>query len=139
MSTALDVARFQDTALEPVREKVLAGQRLSAEDGLALYRTPDLLGLGWLANHDRERRHGDAAYFVWNTHVNHTNVCVATCDCSNCGTCDMSQIPSYGVAYCGNAAGSPATLTCNKPCPAGQGCIPFSTPICWAGQGCISL
>jgi aminodeoxyfutalosine synthase len=28
----------------------------------------------------REQRHGDAAYFVWNTHVNHTNVCVATCD-----------------------------------------------------------
>ena len=28
----------------------------------------------------REQRHGDAAYFVWNTHINHTNVCVATCD-----------------------------------------------------------
>jgi aminodeoxyfutalosine synthase len=80
VSTALDVARFQDTALEPIREKILAGTRLSPEDGLALYRTRDLLGLGWLANHDRERRHGDAAYFVWNTHVNHTNVCVATCD-----------------------------------------------------------
>ena len=73
-------ARILDTALEPVREKVLAGRRLSFEDGLALYRTHDLLGLGRLANHVREVRHGDAAYFVWNTHVNHTNVCVATCD-----------------------------------------------------------
>jgi aminodeoxyfutalosine synthase len=80
LATTLDVARFQDTTLEPIREKVLAGARLSAEDGRALFRTHDLLGLGWLANHVREARHGDAAYFVWNTHINHTNVCVATCD-----------------------------------------------------------
>jgi aminodeoxyfutalosine synthase len=80
VATALSVARFQDTALEPIREKVLAGTRLTPADGLALYRTHDLLGLGWLANHVREERHGDAAFFVWNTHINHTNVCVATCD-----------------------------------------------------------
>jgi aminodeoxyfutalosine synthase len=80
VATALSVARFQDTALERIREKVLAGTRLTPDDGLALYRTHDLLGLGWLANHVREKRHGDAAFFVWNTHINHTNVCVATCD-----------------------------------------------------------
>jgi aminodeoxyfutalosine synthase len=70
----------QDAALEPVRDKVLSGKRLSFEDGVALYRSHDLLGVGRLANHVREQRHGDAAYFVWNTHINHTNVCVATCD-----------------------------------------------------------
>ena len=64
----------------PSREKVLAGRRLSFEDGVALYRSHDLLAVGALANHVREERHGDAAYFVWNTHINHTNVCVATCD-----------------------------------------------------------
>jgi aminodeoxyfutalosine synthase len=80
MATALVQQRFRDTALEDVREKVLGGRRLTFEDGLALYRTTDLLALGHLANHVREQRHGDAAYFVWNTHVNHTNVCVATCD-----------------------------------------------------------
>jgi aminodeoxyfutalosine synthase len=80
MATATSVARLHDTALESVREKVLAGERLSFEDGLALYRTHDLLGLGALANRVREGRHGDAAYFVRNTHVNHTNVCAATCD-----------------------------------------------------------
>jgi aminodeoxyfutalosine synthase len=73
-------ARFTDASLEMVREKVLTGKRLAQEDGEALYRTNDLLALGSLANHVRERRHGDAAYFVWNTHLNHTNVCVATCD-----------------------------------------------------------
>jgi aminodeoxyfutalosine synthase len=80
MATALDVARLHDPALEEVREKVLCGRRLGFADGVALYRTHDLIGLGRLANHVRERRHGDAAYFVWNTHINHTNVCVATCD-----------------------------------------------------------
>ena len=72
--------KIRDRALEPVREKVLAGRRLSFEDGVALYRSHDLLAVGALANHVREERHGDAAYFVWNTHINHTNVCVATCD-----------------------------------------------------------
>src|SRR5262245_34840869 len=69
-----------DGALAPIRDKVLSGKRLSFEDGVALYKTHDLLQLGWLANHVREKRHGDAGYFVWNTHINHTNVCVATCD-----------------------------------------------------------
>ncbi|HEV7499854.1 MAG TPA: aminofutalosine synthase MqnE [Vicinamibacteria bacterium] len=70
----------RDALLHPIRERVLAGQRLSFEDGVALYRTHDLLGLAGLANHAREKRHGNDAYFVWNTHINHTNVCAATCD-----------------------------------------------------------
>jgi aminodeoxyfutalosine synthase len=80
LATLLADARIQDQALEPVREKVLAGQRLSFADGVALYRSHDLLAIGALANHVREQRHGNGAYFVWNTHINHTNVCVATCD-----------------------------------------------------------
>ena len=71
---------IRDAALRPIWDKVRAGQRLSFADGVALYRTHDLLGLARLANHAREARHGDAAYFVWNTHINHTNVCAATCD-----------------------------------------------------------
>ncbi len=67
MATALEAVRVRDARLEGVREKVLAGRRLSFEDGVALYRTHDLLTLGALANHVREERHGDAAYFVWNT------------------------------------------------------------------------
>ena len=80
MATLVSPARLRDEALESVRQKVLAGHRLGFEDGVALYKTHDLLGLGQLANHVREQRHGDKAYFVWNTHINHTNVCVATCD-----------------------------------------------------------
>jgi aminodeoxyfutalosine synthase len=80
MATALVEGRFRDTTLEPVREKILRGQRLSFEDGVALYKSHDVLAVGHLANHVREQRHGDVAYFVWNTHINHTNVCAATCD-----------------------------------------------------------
>jgi aminodeoxyfutalosine synthase len=80
MASALLETTLRDDKLASIRDKVQAGTRLSFEDGVALYRTHDLLGLGQLANLVRERRHGDAAYFVWNTHINHTNVCAATCD-----------------------------------------------------------
>ena len=68
-----------DPRLWPIHAKVLGGERLMAEDGLALYRTGDVLALGWMANHVRERMHGDKAYFNVNRHINPTNVCVAAC------------------------------------------------------------
>ncbi len=73
-------SRYLDEAgLSDIREKVLAGERLDREDGLRLYRHPDLLAVGTLANHVRESRHGDAAYYIVNQHINHTNICVAGC------------------------------------------------------------
>ncbi|HEX5431756.1 MAG TPA: aminofutalosine synthase MqnE [Bryobacteraceae bacterium] len=70
---------FEDSRLEPVRQKVEAGERLSFEDGVALYRSPDLLAVGWMANLVRERLHGDRTYFNVNRHINPTDVCVASC------------------------------------------------------------
>ena len=49
---------FDDSRLNPIRDKVEAGERLSFEDGVTLYRTPDILALGYLANLVRERLHG---------------------------------------------------------------------------------
>ena len=57
----------------------MAGARLDEQDALALYRTGDILAVGWLANHVRERMHGDKTYFNVNRHLNPTNVCVAAC------------------------------------------------------------
>ena len=57
----------------------MAGERLNADDALALYRTGDILAVGWMANHVRERMHGDKTYFNVNRHLNPTNVCVAAC------------------------------------------------------------
>jgi len=68
-----------DTRLAPIHEKVLAGARLDADDALALYRTADILAVGWLANDVRERMHGDKTYFNVNRHINPTNVCIAAC------------------------------------------------------------
>ena len=69
----------EDTRLESIARKVLAGERLSGDDALVLYSTGDILAVGWLANHVRERLHGDRTYFNVNRHINPTNVCVAAC------------------------------------------------------------
>ena len=68
-----------DPRLRPIHDKVMVQERLSADDALALYRSGDILAIGWLANHVRERMHGDIAYFNVNRHINYTNVCVAAC------------------------------------------------------------
>ena len=57
----------------------MAGERLSFEDGVALYRSHDLLAVGYLANHLREKLSGNVTYFNVNRHINPTNVCVAAC------------------------------------------------------------
>ena len=75
----LHAFQTDDARLNPLCEKILASERLNAEDALALYQSKDILALGWLANHVRERMHGDRAYFNVNRHINPTNVCVAYC------------------------------------------------------------
>jgi len=70
---------FEDSRLLPILDKVEAGQRLSYEDGVALYRSHDLLALGHMANIVRERLHGNITYFNVNRHINPTDVCVASC------------------------------------------------------------
>jgi aminodeoxyfutalosine synthase len=71
--------RVSDPALEPIAEKVLAGESLSHADGVALYRSRDLHGIGRLANVVRERLHGDRTYYNRNRHINYTNVCALSC------------------------------------------------------------
>jgi aminodeoxyfutalosine synthase len=69
--------------LAGIHDKVLRGERLSFDDGVTLYRSRELMAIGALANVVRERKNGDAAYFVRNMHLNPTNVC--TVDCKFCG------------------------------------------------------
>lgn len=68
-----------DPALEPLRAKVAAGQRLDRDDGLRLFRTRDLFTLGELADFVRQRLHGRRTYYVINRHINYTNYCVLRC------------------------------------------------------------
>lgn len=69
----------EDSRLVLIKDKVLAGTRLDESDALTLYATGDILAVGWLANHVRERLHGDRTYFNVNRHINPTNVCIAAC------------------------------------------------------------
>jgi len=85
---------IDDARLEPIAAKVLAGERLSFEDGVTLYRSSDLLALGWLANYVREKRHGNICYFNVNRHINPTNVCVA-----HCKLCAFGRSPDAPGAY----------------------------------------
>jgi aminodeoxyfutalosine synthase len=73
------MVNFDDKRLEHLARKVEAGQRLDAADLLTLYRTSDMLGVGWMANRVRERLHGNATFFNVNRHINPTDVCVASC------------------------------------------------------------
>ena len=71
--------QFNDKTLHAISEKVEAGQRLSADEGLFLEESVDLHTLGHLANVVRERKNGNAAFYNTNIHLNPTNVCVYRC------------------------------------------------------------
>lgn len=65
--------------LMAIRAKIEGGERLTFDDGIALFMEPDLLAVGQLANEVRETRHGDRTYFNKNMRIEVTNVCVASC------------------------------------------------------------
>jgi len=69
-----------DPRLDPIRQKVLAGERLTLEDGDLLYATPDVWGVCELADLVRRRLHGDVAYYNVNRHLNYSNVCALSCE-----------------------------------------------------------
>ncbi len=73
------IPAIEDRRLLPILEKVQASRRLSFDDGVTLYRSADLLSIGYMANLARERYHGNVTYFNVNRHINPTDVCVASC------------------------------------------------------------
>ena len=70
---------FRDPNLVPIWEKVRNGIRLAKEDGVALYRTHDVIGLGRMANEVARAKSGDTVYFVLNQKFEPTNICVLSC------------------------------------------------------------
>jgi aminodeoxyfutalosine synthase len=69
--------------LKTIADKVEAGERLAFDDGVALFASQDLIGVGALANLVRERLNGDKTYYNVNRHMNYTNICIS--DCAFCG------------------------------------------------------
>ncbi len=68
-----------DPGLEAIRAKILAGQRLSLEEGELLYSTPDVWSVCELASLVRDRMHPGVAYYNINRHLNYSNVCALSC------------------------------------------------------------
>ncbi len=80
MSLALSaVPLLRDRRLDSVWKKVQAGQRLTREDGILLFETADLHGLGLMADFAKRRLHGEQVFFVLNRYINPTNLCVLSC------------------------------------------------------------
>ena len=95
MSVALGAPPLvRDSRLKRLAEKVNAGERLTREDGLYLFETDDLHGVGRLADVAKSRRHGDRVFFVMNRYVNPTNVCVLSCS-----FCDFARKPGQAGAF----------------------------------------
>lgn len=76
-------ASFFSAELKPIADKVERQERLSFEDGVALFASDDLVSIGAMANLVRQRINGDFTYYNVNRHMNYTNICVS--DCAFCG------------------------------------------------------
>jgi aminodeoxyfutalosine synthase len=92
----LDRSRLSDPALHAIADRVAAGERLTTADGVALFRTPDLLGLGTLADAVNRAKHGDRVTFAANQHINPTNVCILR---TTCVFCSYARLPKEDGAY----------------------------------------
>lgn len=68
-----------DSQLKAISEKIIAGKRISEEEGILLFEKGELGLLGSLANLVRERKHGDKTYFNRNFHIEPTNICIYNC------------------------------------------------------------
>ncbi|MEK6201182.1 MAG: aminofutalosine synthase MqnE [Desulfobulbaceae bacterium] len=84
----------QQAGLGDILEKVEAGERLNLQDGLALYNSKEILALGYMANLVRNRMNGDKAYFIYNQHINYSNICTNLCK-----FCAFGRDKSSDLAY----------------------------------------
>ena len=96
MAAELDLSLIRDPALRPIAEHVAEGRRLDAVQGRTLYESPDLIGLGALADFANQRVNGDRVFFSANQHINPTNVCILR---NTCTFCSFARMPKEDGAY----------------------------------------
>ncbi len=87
-------AYIEQAGLGHILNKVRRNQRLSLEDGLSLYESQDILALGYLANIVRERINGNKAFFIYNQHINYSNICTNLCK-----FCAFGKEKGHELAY----------------------------------------
>jgi aminodeoxyfutalosine synthase len=73
------IAQTEDAQLQEIAKKIIQNERISDDDGLALFEKGSLSFVGALANYVANRLHGNKVYFNKNFHIEPTNVCVFTC------------------------------------------------------------
>lgn len=79
MKDPLSILEKTPKHLKAIAEKVFEGKRITPEEGTTLYKEGELGFLGLLANHVREKKNQNYAYFNRNMHVEPTNLCVFDC------------------------------------------------------------
>src|ERR1700674_5171140 len=94
--TSWDLGNISDPRLRTVGEKVASGTRLCHAEAEVLLTSPDLLGLGMLADYANRRKHGDVVTFAANQHINPTNVCYLR---KTCVFCSFARLPKEEGAY----------------------------------------
>src|SRR5437016_5500439 len=92
----LDRRLISDPSLAPLVEKIERGERLSLEDGVTLFATSDLIGLGHMADAVNRAKHGDRVTFAANQHINPTNICTLR---KTCVFCSYARLPKEEGAY----------------------------------------
>jgi aminodeoxyfutalosine synthase len=93
---ALDLGRVRDPALRAIGEKVAQGVRLDGAEALTMFTSPDILGLGVIADFANRRKHGEVVTFAANQHINPTNVCYLR---TTCVFCSFARLPKEEGAY----------------------------------------
>lgn len=91
-----DPSRLRDRNLVPIAERVLRRDRLTAADAIQLFQSPDIIGVGMMADAVNRAWNGDRVTFAANQHINPTNVCIMRKTCTFCG---FARLPKEDGAY----------------------------------------
>ena len=92
----LDRHLISDPALLPLADKIERGERLTVGDGVALFESGDIVGIGHMADAVNRAKHGDAVTFAANQHINPTNICILR---KTCVFCSYARLPKEEGAY----------------------------------------
>ncbi len=90
----MEMTEGAPSELAPIEIKVRNGERLSFADGVALYRSPELLEIGRMAERRCLALNGRTVRYIVNRHINHTNICV-----NACRFCAYFRAPGHPEAY----------------------------------------
>ena len=92
----LDRHLISDPALLPLADKIERGERLTRGDGVALFESGDITGIGHMADTVNRAKHGDRVTFAANQHINPTNICILR---KTCVFCSYARLPKEEGAY----------------------------------------